>query len=66
MVSGDLGERWPVRARIRASVARLAAHHALSAASRMSPEAIRCRADACIWRASAKMGVGSAEVVVMG
>ena len=45
---------------------RLAAHQAFSAASLMSPAAMRWMAALCMWRASAKMGVGSAEVVVMG
>ena len=64
-MSGDLGGRLPVRARMRASIARLAAHQALSAASRMSPAAMRWRAASCICRASAKTGAGSAEVVVI-
>ena len=36
-VSEDISGSVPVRARISASVARLVAHHAFSAASRMSP-----------------------------
>ena len=47
-------------------MARLAAHQAFSAASLMSPAAMRWMAALCMRRASAKMGVGSAEVVVMG
>ena len=66
VVLGDLGGSLPVRARTRASVARLAAHQAFSAASLMSPAAMRWMAALCMRRASAKMGVGSAEVVVMG
>ena len=57
---------WPVRARTRASVARSVAHHAFSAASRMSSSFIRSRAEEYIRRASAKISSGLVSVVVIG
>ena len=54
----------PVWASTKASVARLTAHHAFSDASRISPSAIRARAAEYIARASVKICVASAVVVM--
>ena len=55
----------PVRAKTNASAARTVAHQAFSAASRMSPAAMRSNAEWYSWSASANMRADSASMVVI-
>ena len=54
LVCPEVRGSFPVRARIRASVARFVAHHAFSAASRISPASRHCMAASYMRCASSK------------